>query len=40
MPVAVRPSTLILYETTPWKRLRGDATYVYRYLKDRLRINF
>jgi hypothetical protein len=34
---AVRPSTLILYETTPWKRLRGDATYVYRYLKSGLR---
>ena len=34
---AVRPSTLILYETSAWKRLRGDATYVYRTLKDRVR---
>ena len=34
---AVRPSTLILYDTTAWKRLRGDATYVYRYLKSGLR---
>jgi len=28
--VIVRPSALISYETTWWKRLRGDATYVYR----------
>jgi lysophospholipase L1-like esterase len=34
----VRPSRLIAYETTRWKRLRGDATYVYRYLKDGLRV--
>jgi lysophospholipase L1-like esterase len=32
----VRPSSLIEYETTRWKRLRGDATYVYRYLKAAL----
>jgi lysophospholipase L1-like esterase len=37
MAPAVRPSTLILYETTRWKRLRGDATYVYRYMKDGIR---
>jgi lysophospholipase L1-like esterase len=30
---AVRPSSLIEYETTRWKRLRGDATYAYRSLK-------
>ena len=30
MAVRVRPSTLIAYETTRWRRLRGDATYVYR----------
>jgi hypothetical protein len=36
-PPAVRPSTLIDYETTRWKRLRGDATYVYRYVKDGFR---
>jgi lysophospholipase L1-like esterase len=34
---AVRPSTLIDYETTRWKRLRGDATYVYRCVKDGFR---
>jgi len=33
MPVKVRPSTLITYEVTPWKRLRGDATYAYRHAK-------
>ena len=31
--VAARPSTLIRYETTRWRRLRGDATYAYRHLK-------
>ena len=36
MTVRVRPSTLISYETTRWKRLRGDATYVYRQLKQAL----
>jgi lysophospholipase L1-like esterase len=36
-PPAVRPSTLIDYETTRWKRLRGDATYVYRSVKGGLR---
>ena len=36
-PPVVRPSTLIVYETTRWKRLRGDATYVYRYAKNGLR---
>jgi lysophospholipase L1-like esterase len=29
----VRPTALISYETTRWKRLRGDATYVYRRAK-------
>ena len=37
LPPAVRPSTLIRYETTRWQRLRGDATYVYRYVRDGLR---
>jgi hypothetical protein len=36
MTVRVRPSTLISYETSRWKRLRGDATYVYRRLKQYL----
>ncbi len=31
--VAVAPSSLIVYEITPWKRLRGDLTYVYRHAK-------
>ena len=33
MTVIVRPSQLIAYETTWWKRLRGDATYTYRHTK-------
>jgi lysophospholipase L1-like esterase len=30
---AVWPSQLIAYETTRWKRLRGDLTYTYRHAK-------
>jgi len=37
MTVRVRPSALIAYETTRWKRLRGDATYAYRRAKQALR---
>jgi lysophospholipase L1-like esterase len=37
MAVIVRPSTLVSYRTTWWKRLRGDATYAYRHLKISLR---
>jgi lysophospholipase L1-like esterase len=33
MVVQVRPSSLITYETTKWKRLGGDATYTYRAAK-------
>jgi len=33
MALAVRPSTLVRYETSWWRRLRGDATYSYRHLK-------
>lgn len=33
MPVRVSPSRLISYETTAWRRLRGDFTYVYRHAK-------
>jgi len=29
----VWPSQLVSYETTRWKRLRGDATYAYRHAK-------
>jgi hypothetical protein len=35
--VRVRPHTLIAYETTRWRRLRGDATYAYRQLKQAAR---
>lgn len=34
MTVRVRPHELIRWETTRWRRLRGDATYVYRQLKQ------
>ena len=37
MAVRVRPHTLIAYEATRWGRLRGDATYVYRRLKQAAR---
>ena len=33
MRVAVSPSTLISFQTTRWKRLRGDLTYCYRHAK-------
>ena len=38
MTVRVRPHTLVMYETTRWRRLRGDATYAYRQAKQALRI--
>jgi hypothetical protein len=38
MTVRVRPSSLIAYDTTRWRRLRGDATYVYRQAKQAGRI--
>ena len=37
MDVRVRPHTLISYETTRWRRLRGDTTYAYRRLKQALK---
>jgi lysophospholipase L1-like esterase len=33
VPARVRPSQLIRYETTRWRRLRGDLTYLYRHAK-------
>ncbi len=33
LPVRAWPGSLIRYETTPWTRLRGDATYAYRHAK-------
>ena len=38
MAVRVRPHTLIAYETTRRRRLRGDATYAYRQAKQALGI--
>jgi hypothetical protein len=38
LEVRVRPSSLIAYETTWWKRLRGDLTYVYRSTKEGVRV--
>jgi hypothetical protein len=35
--VVVRPTSLLRYETTWWRRLRADATYGYRHLKVSLR---
>ena len=37
MTVRIRPSSLVRYETTRWRRLRGDWTYSYRHLKVSLR---
>ena len=37
MRVVVRPSSLISFETTRWRRLRGDVTYAYRHAKLSLR---
>jgi lysophospholipase L1-like esterase len=33
MEVRARPSQLIIYDTTWWRRLRADATYTYRHFK-------
>jgi lysophospholipase L1-like esterase len=33
VPARVRPSQLVRYETTRWRRLRGDLTYLYRHAK-------
>ena len=40
MPVRVRPSSLIRYETTRVGRLRGDLTYAYRHAKVTARAAF
>jgi lysophospholipase L1-like esterase len=37
LPARVAPASLITYETTRWRRLRGDWTYVYRDAKARAR---
>ncbi|MGI8946037.1 MAG: GDSL-type esterase/lipase family protein [Thermoleophilaceae bacterium] len=35
--VKVEPASLIAYETTRWRRLRGDVTYVYRSVREGVR---
>jgi lysophospholipase L1-like esterase len=37
MNVRAAPHTMILYDPTPWQRLRGDATYTYRRAKVSVR---
>ena len=37
LPTRVLPSALIHWETTRWRRLRGDATYAYRQAKQAAR---
>jgi lysophospholipase L1-like esterase len=33
LPARRRPASMIAYETTRWRRLRGDLTYLYRHSK-------
>jgi lysophospholipase L1-like esterase len=33
VPTRIAPRSVVAFETTWWGRVRGDATYVYRYLK-------
>ena len=33
LPAHRRPASMIVYETTRWRRLRGDLTYLYRHSK-------
>jgi lysophospholipase L1-like esterase len=33
LPARRRPAEMVRYETTRWRRLRGDLTYAYRHLK-------
>ncbi len=40
MATKVRPSTLISYETTRWRRLRGDLTYAYRHTKTSVKATY
>jgi lysophospholipase L1-like esterase len=39
-PTKVHPSTLINYETTRLKRLRGDLTYAYRHAKTSVKATY
>jgi lysophospholipase L1-like esterase len=40
LPARVHPSTLINYETTRLKRLRGDLTYAYRHTKTSVKASY
>jgi lysophospholipase L1-like esterase len=40
LPTKVHPSTLINYQTTWLKRLRGDLTYAYRHIKTSARASY
>jgi lysophospholipase L1-like esterase len=40
MPTKVHPSTLINYETTRLKRMRGDLTYAYRHVKTSVKATY
>ncbi len=40
VPTKVHPSTLISYETSRWRRLRGDLTYAYRHTKTSVRATY
>jgi hypothetical protein len=37
LPARRRPAAMIHYETTRWRRLRGDLTYLYRHWKVSVR---
>jgi lysophospholipase L1-like esterase len=37
VPVRVRPASLVRWDESRWRRLRGDATYAYRHAKVSLR---
>jgi lysophospholipase L1-like esterase len=37
LPTRVPPRSVVVFDTTWWERLRGDATYAYRYAKGMLR---
>jgi lysophospholipase L1-like esterase len=37
LPIRVRPSELVFYDSTRWGRFRGDLTYLYRHTKVTLR---
>ena len=40
LPAKVHPSSMINYETTRWRRLRGDLTYAYRHTKTSVKATY